>query len=205
MAADERHHFLGRGASPDADKKQISFLDEIGITKVIVCDVGARADKGTTDTAFDQFMSGEFGQRLPGVIFILANDEDHVRPGITFEMEGIATKKIHAGDGRTPEFFDMLNNEIGAGKMAYMRWHAGVIHRIDEVAHEDYILTAVDHLTDRKGATKDAHVAVHAHDDEVGYAALLHQIIRFGGVGNGINVFDFQRVDLMGPWPARLA
>ena len=57
---------------------------------------------------------------------------------------------------------------------------------------QDYILALKNHLPDRERATKDAHILVDSHDNDVGNATLAHQVISFHTIRDRIALFNLE-------------
>src|SRR5262249_15760689 len=120
--------------------------------------------------------------------------------GIRLEPKGPAAEDLIAGDGRAPVFFYVPGDKISAGKVVHKRFLARIVHGVSQVAHQDHILTLLNHLADRERTAKYAHVLMHAHDHDVGDASLPHKVVGFRAVSDGITVPDFNGRDLMPPW-----
>src|SRR5205085_8610035 len=97
MSPNERHHFLWRGAAANADEKEVGFFDESEICEIVVALGWAGFHEGVANAAYLQFLSGEFGQGFPGVVFIFAKHKDHMRTFVPLEMKGETTDNISAG------------------------------------------------------------------------------------------------------------
>src|SRR5260370_1029649 len=67
--------------------------------------------------------------------------------------------------------------------MAHERAHAGVVHRVRQIAHEDTLDAPARHLADGEGAPEDAHVGVHAHDEQVLDPSLAQAVVDLRATG----------------------
>ena len=117
-------------------------------------------------------------------------------PPFAGKSKRLVAQNVGAGDRRAPEPFDMLEDKIVTGEVIDEGFGSRVVHRVGHVAHQHDVLPLINHLANAEGPTEHAHVGVHAHDDDVFDAALLHQIKRFRTVGDRVASHDFQRVDL---------
>lgn len=95
----------------------------------------------------------------------------------------------------------MFDHELRAAEMGDMGRHPVMVHRVGEIPHQDHVQPLGNELADRKGATQHAHVDVDAHHDDVGDAALAHQVVGFIRIGDRVALMDFQRRMLACPRP----
>ena len=102
------------------------------------------------------------------------------------------------GNGGAPKFLDVFHDEVRALEVTDKRPLFRVVHRVGHVAHEDDILADVDHLPDADRPAKDAHVQVHAHENDIFNAVLREQVVGFlPVVGDGVAlIVDLDEVDL---------
>ena len=82
-----------------------------------------------------------------------------------------------AEDRRAPVLFDVLNHKFDFASMANVRWVARVIQSVGQIAAEDDVFSEVLLLSDAERTTKDAHVGVHTHEDDVLPAFLLEEVV----------------------------
>src|ERR1043165_9677856 len=105
--------------------------------KIVVSELRAGSDEGASEACFQQLVLREFRQGIPRMIFVFANDENHMRPFVGLKMKWNSTEKIGAGNRGTPILVNVINDQISPRKVADVRRHTGVIHRINHVAHKD--------------------------------------------------------------------
>ena len=122
-----------------------------------------------------------------------------MRSFVILKPERFASQEIRAGDGGTPVFFNMFNDQIVTGEVADIRLHFRVVHRIGHIAHQSDVHPLIDHLPDRKWPTEDAHVGVNTHHDHVFNPTAAHQTIGLIRIGDGVAVMDFDGGNLPGP------
>jgi hypothetical protein len=77
----------------------------------------------------------------------------------------------------------------------------GIVHRVGHVTHEHDVLAVLRHLPQPEGAARDAHVEMHAHEDDVVDVLRLEQVPDLhAAVADGVLfLVDAQRVDLLRP------
>jgi hypothetical protein len=92
MSAKQRHHCLRRRSPANTEYDQIRLLHHLEIGKRIIAHALARVDEGATEPAPFQFFPGEFGQRIPGLIFIFANNERDMRQFGASKVEPFTAK-----------------------------------------------------------------------------------------------------------------
>lgn len=161
--------------------------------------IGVGVDDGGLDAAPTDIIFGEVGESFPCMVLIFTDEEDHVGRVICAEAEGLAAEEGVARDGGAPVLLDVFHDEFRAAEVVDVGGGVGVVHGVSEITHEEDVLALVHHLPDGEGATEDAHIGVDSHDDDIGDAALFHEVEGLGGVGDGVFVVDFERGDLSAP------
>ena len=192
MGAQQIHHRFGRRASADAHDDQIRVANRLVVLEIRIAVLGRGRHGRHLITAPLEFLSGKLRQCFPSRILVLANDQRDPFLDVALEPERFAAQEIHAGDAGTPVLLDVFHDQLRAAKVRHVGTHPMVVHRVGQVPNQQDVLSLGDHLPDGEGAAEHAHVDVHAHDDDIGDAALAHEIERLGGIGNGIAVHDFQ-------------
>ena len=122
-----------------------------------------------------------------------------LRADVGGEAERLPAQDLVARDGRAPVFLDMPGDQVVAGEMVHPRLAPRVVHAVGHVPHQDDVLPLANHLPDRERPAQHAHVLVHAHDDDVGDAALAHQIVGLRAVRDCVAFLDFDGCDLPPP------
>lgn len=108
--------------------------------------------------------------------------------------------EIVAGDGRAPIFLDVTDDQFGSLFVGYVGGIVGIVHGVSEVAHENALLAPARHLADGEGASQNAHVGVHAHNENRVDAFLLEEIVDFTAVvGYAVVFADVDQWGLAGP------
>ena len=100
-----------------------------------------------------------------------------VLPLVPFETKSLFAGNIRAGKRRTPEFLDMLYDEIGTGEMVDTRWSLRVVHGIRHVPHQGHVLANLDHLANRERSTQHTHVEMHATKNDIVDFPFREQVI----------------------------
>ena len=199
MRADRVELVLRQCATPHAHAQEVGVphcVHEAGKTVNVAL---ALLDDRNAQPAPGQFLARELRQGHPGLVFVLADQEHDVRPAVLLESELITAEQRGAGDSRAPVLLDVLDHQLGAGAVRDPRALAGVVHRVGQVAHEQNVLALADHLTNRKRPAQHAHVQMNAHHEDVGDAALAHEIIGLRAVGDGVAIADFDGGNLLLP------
>ena len=62
---------------------------------------------------------------------------------------------------------NVLDDEVGSGEVIDSRWTFGIVHRIGHVAHERDVLSELHHLAYAEWPPENAHVEVHAAEDDI--------------------------------------
>src|SRR5262249_55952939 len=78
MIADKCHHLARRRPASDADEQKVGAFDNRVIREIIVASGGAGVDERASQAAGCQLALGELWQRFPGVVFVLAYQENDV-------------------------------------------------------------------------------------------------------------------------------
>ena len=55
----------------------------------------------------------------------------------------------------------------------------GIVHRVGQVAAQSYVEAPPNHLLDGKRPVENAHIRVHAHDEDILDASLMINVIEF--------------------------
>ena len=90
----------------------------------------------------------------------------------------------------------MLYYQICPTEMTNERMLPRIVHCVSQVTHQQYILTLVNQLADRKWTTKYTHVGVYTHYNHVVDMTLLHQVIGFFAISDRINLLYLDDVNL---------
>ena len=192
-------HAGGWTPATDAQDEQVGIADGFPVLEVMVVVLGGGRNHVKAVAPDGQLVPGECGQGLPGAVLVFADDEGDALGLVALEAELGTGEEVGTGDAWAPELLDVFNDKFGAPEMGDEGAFAVVVHRVRHVADEDDVLTLTDHLADGEGAAEDAHVDVDAHDDDVGDAALAHEVEGLGGIGDGVAGKDLERGVLAGP------
>ena len=98
-------------------------------------------------------------------------------------------------------FFNVFDDEVGAGEVVNARRTVRVVHGVRHVPHEGHVFSEVDLLTDGERSAQHAHIEVHPAENDVLDSALLEEIpCLLAVVGQCVAGEDFEGCDLAGPW-----
>ena len=148
------------------------------------------------------------GQAFIGSVFFFGHHHHQFRACIVGKPEAFASAQhLIARDGRADVLFDVGHDQIGAGKVADLRWHGRIVHGVGQVPHQHHILSIFRHLPQAKRAAEHAHVHMHAHDHDILDAVRLQQVpVLPAVVGDGIAFgIDANAFNLPDPGGARVA
>ena len=127
-------------------------------------------------------------------------------PLVTFETERLSADNVGAGEGRAPVLFNMIDDQIGSSEVIDSRRAFGIVHRVGHVAHQGDIFSELYHLANAKGSSENAHVEVHAAENDILDTSFFQEIPGFlSVVGEGVSFDQFNGLDLSGPGFANLA
>lgn len=124
-------------------------------------------------------LSGERGQRVRGFVFVLCHDEHDVRSPIRLKSKLWCSSKGGAGEGGTPIALDVLNDQVGARKVADVRGGMRSVDRIGQITHQRDVLSEPDHIPDTERPPQYTHVSMDAHDDQVVDPTVFEEIPDF--------------------------
>lgn len=95
--------------------------------------------------------------------------------------------QIGAECGRTPELLDAFDYQLGPCHVRHERFAGGIVHCVREITHENTVQTPLRHFLNSEAAIQNAHVRMHAHDEECVNVSLPQQIVNLIAViGNGV-------------------
>ena len=81
--------------------------------------------------------------------------------------KGRPGRDVGAGERRTPVFFNVLDDKVGAGEVINAGRPFGIIHGVGHVAHQGDMFAEFDHLTNGEWSSQNAHVQVNPAEDDV--------------------------------------
>jgi len=167
---------------------------------------GAALDDLAGEIVFELQFTGEPGQGLGGQVFVFGREEDHQRPLVLSKSKRRPAREVRRGDRGTDIPLDVAHHEINSREVIHLGRHGRVVHRIGQVAHQHDVLAEPREVAQPEGSAQDAHVGVHAHQDNVLDLPLFEQVPDFDArVADGVSVPDLDRIDLPGPGQRRWA
>lgn len=120
---------------------------------------------------------------------------------IVLKSKGVKTGDVRAGKAGAPEFFDVLDHEVGSCEMIDSWGTFGIVHRVGHVSHERHIVAEVDLLPNGEWPAEHAHVEVDSAEHDVLNSSLLKNVpCLLTVVCERIAGEDFKGCDLTGPW-----
>lgn len=122
------------------------------------------------------------------------------------ELEFTAAQNLIGRDRRANIFFDVLDDELCALKMADLWGHLRIVHGVREIADQDDVLAVLGHLPQAKRPAEDTHVGMNADENHVIDASFFKHVPDFNArIADGIFALDRESCVLALPRGLRIA
>ena len=207
------HLVGGQRPSPSKDHHEVGIGEDLhagDVVAIVALSFGAALEDFAAQCVFQLELVREAREALGRAVFALGRDESDQRSSIVAESKRRPARQDRRGDRRAHVFLDVLDHQVGPGKVADLRPASRIVHGVGQVAHEDDVLAGLGQIAKSEGPAQHAHVRMDAHQDDVPDAALLQEVPDLDArVTDRVCLCNPDRLDLPAPgrtllawWPA---